>query len=122
MKMDKAVDVVRSRTSAKVTIHANGMLKVIYASDISYIEVMRNSVTYHTTQGDFKVRSSMKDVESAFAGSSFVRCNVCYLVHLRYVTQVCADCVTVGGDELHISRAKRKQFLEALTDYLGRSV
>lgn len=122
MKMDKAVDVVRSRTSAKVTIHANGMLKVIYASDISYIEVMRNSVTYHTTQGDFKVRSSMKDVESAFAGSSFVRCNVCYLVNLRYVTQVCGDCVTVGGDELHISRAKRKQFLEALTDYLGRSV
>lgn len=120
MKMDKAVEAVRSKTGAHAVIHTEGSLKIVYAADIRYIEVMRNSVVYHTTGGDYKMRGSMKDAESIFSGDDFVRCNVCYLVNLRFVREVNGDEVNVGGDVLHISRAKRRHFLEKLTDYWGR--
>lgn len=122
MKMDRAIAVVRGRSGPKVTIHVDGMIKIVSASDICYIEVMRNSIIYHTQEGAYKVRGSMKETESMLPSDVFVRCNVCYLVNLRYVREVSGDKVTVGRDVLHISRAKRKHFLEALTDYLGRGV
>lgn len=50
---------------------------------------------------------------------SFVRCNSCYLVNLRYVTRINNNTAIVGGDELQISYPRRKEFLKAVTDYYG---
>ena len=120
MKMDKAVDVVKNRNCPNIVIQYDGAIKVMPLSDITYIEVIRNTIIYHTTQGIYRLRSSMKEVENILSNENFVRCNVCYLVNLRYVKEVKGDTVTVDKDHLHISRARKKQFMEALTDYLGR--
>ena len=55
MKMDKAIEAVESKTGAHAVIHTEGSLKIVYAADIRYIEVMRNSVEYHTTGWDYKM-------------------------------------------------------------------
>jgi hypothetical protein len=50
-----------------------------------------------------------------------VRCNACYLVNLKYVRGINGDTVTVGRDELAVSKAKRKDFLIAVAQYKGGS-
>ena len=62
---------------------------------------------------------TLSALEERLAGSSFCRCNSCYLVNLRYVTDIRKDSVVVGGNELAVSRARKKPFLQALTEFVG---
>lgn len=49
----------------------------------------------------------------------FVRCNSCYLVNPRYVQSINKLTTVVGGDELKISYARRKEYRMAVAEYLG---
>lgn len=121
MKMKRAVSVAKNRKCCEVTINADGVLRVISATDIYYIEVNQHNVIYHTAYGKFTVKGSLKSIDKLLPKEIFARCNVCYSVNLRYVSEVQGNTVVVAGDRLYMSRAKRKPFLEALTDYLGRN-
>ena len=61
----------------------------------------------------------MKDAEKELEQYSFCRCNNCYLVNLKYVECVERDDVNVGGVWLKISRPRKKEFLQALANYMG---
>lgn len=120
MKMDKAVAAVKGR-GTDVMIRTAGGLKVIPASDVRYVEVNNHHLVYHTADGELRVRKSMAAAEEELKGCNFAKCNVCYLINLDYVTEVDSETVTVGGDKLKISRAKKKEFMSWLTKKLGRT-
>jgi hypothetical protein len=40
-------------------------------------------------------------------------------VNLKYVDEVKKDTVYVNGTEIFLSRSRKKEFLEALADYVG---
>lgn len=88
--------------------------------DVRYVEVMKHTLIYHTTTGDLTVYGSLKNAESALPAVRFVRCNSCYLVNLRYVKRVTGFTALVGGDELAISHSRRRDFLRALGEYIGK--
>lgn len=92
----------------------------LHGSDITYVEVLRHYLTYHTKNGDYSVLGSIGEAAELLKECrSFVFCNRCYLVNLRYVTQIKKSTVTVAGQELQISRQKRANFLKELNDYFG---
>lgn len=122
MKFKRVVDSVKNRKAYDISIMTGGSLKVIAISDIIYVEASMHNLIYHTTYGDFKTRESMKSIDSKLPSGLFVKCNVCYLVNMQYIQEVNGDNVTVGGVDLHISRAKKKSFMNALTDYFGRNI
>lgn len=88
-------------------------------SQISYLESQGHQVIVHSDRGEYTFRGTMKTLEQQLSNNNFVRCNSGYLVNLRYVEEVSGNTVSVAGDELQISRPRRKAFMEALTDYLG---
>ena len=61
----------------------------------------------------------MKNIEAMLKGQPFFRCNNCYLVNLARVEKVEKNEVTVTGQALAISRPRYKEFMEALTRYIG---
>ena len=69
---------------------------------------------YHTVRGAFEVWGIMAKAEEEFTLLGFARCNVSYLVNLRHVMQVRGDYVTVGGDQLKISRSYKKDFMQSI--------
>ena len=92
----------------------------LHGSDITYVEVLRHYLTYHTKNGDYVALGSIGEAAELLSDCrSFVFCNRCYLVNLRYVTQIKKSTVTVAGQELQISRQKRANFLKELNDYFG---
>lgn len=101
-------------------VQKNGMLR-LDADRITYVESQGNDVIYHTLDGDYSARDSLKCVEEKLHGRPFYRCNNCYLVNLAQVEQVHKNQNTlmVGGAELQISRPRKKGFLAALTAYVG---
>lgn len=97
----------------------DGSVVSIAASLLKYVEVMGHGLTYHTTFGDFGAYGTLYKAEERLKPAKFVRCNSCYLVNPRYVESVNNFTTTVGGDELKISYAKRKEYRRAIAEYLG---
>ncbi len=50
---------------------------------------------------------------------NFCRGNKGYLINLQHVDGIQDNCAVVKGEELVLSRARKKEFMEALTNYWG---
>ena len=96
----------------------NGVMR-LNAGEIIYVETDNHVSVVHTDRGDFRLRESMKNIEAMLPGSTFFRCNNCYLVNLERVEQVVKNEAIVGKEKVIVSRPRYKAFMEALTRYIG---
>lgn len=117
--LKKAMPIIASH-QLSVPVKTEHGMSMICASDIFYLEVNDNNVTYHTSNGEYVTRSTLKNAEALLVEKgNFVRCNSCYLINMQYVSDLKSNSVVVAGNELMISRAKKKDLINALTAYLG---
>ena len=76
--------------------------------------------TGNTLEGKLSINGTLKDMEAKLADHHFFRSNSCYLVNLKHVTGVAdQDCIMSNGEQLRVSRPRKKAFMAALTDYMG---
>ena len=114
-RLKKAVSAISREMDDTIVIMFDRNMKRLRFSEIFYLEVVGHNVAYHTASGTYMVHQSLAKAQKQFEGKSFCKCNSNYLVNLRHVYAVQGDRVTVAGDELQISRAKKKDFLNCLT-------
>lgn len=120
LKISKAVAAARSRRPEQFMVNNEDGAWYIRPSELCYVEVMGHSLIYHTVQGEIKAAGTLKGEERRLEGLGFFRCNYCYLINLRYVSRVSRNIVTVHGAELEISRNRRKEFLQRLSEFCGK--
>ena len=119
LKMERAVAIQEKYIGGTFMLSSDeGMVK-LNVSDILYIESGKHNICYHTRKGSFGERAALKDAEERFARYGFARCHNAYLVNLAAVEKTRGDEVIVGADALPVSRARKKEFLEALTVFYG---
>ncbi|MBP5154607.1 MAG: response regulator transcription factor [Lachnospiraceae bacterium] len=119
LKMSRVMPRLTRRSDAAVSIGTSQDLRTLRLSVIRYIEVKGHYLLYHTGEGDFEEYGTLKSAEEKLASRDFCRCNRFLLVNLRYVTAVEGDTAVVGGSRLPISRPQKKQFLSALSSFIG---
>lgn len=119
VKLDRAVRLVDRRAASQIVLTLPGGAVRLDTRQIYYVEIQDRRLHYHTDQGEYVLRGSMKEAESQLADRHFVRCNYWYLVNLYHVTEVRRDVAVVAGHELEISRRNRAAFMTALTNYVG---
>ena len=61
----------------------------------------------------------MQNVIENINDSRFVLCNRCYLVNLKFVSEIRQWSTIVGGDELQMSHLKKKEFVNEVNRYLS---
>lgn len=89
-------------------------------ADVVYVRSIRHRLEVHALGREYAFTGALRNVEAEVAGRDFFRVHNSYLVNLRHVVAVQqATCTVAGGDELPVSRARRRAFLEALTDHVG---
>ena len=113
-KMEKAIAAANRFGRQEKLLKTESGYARIAVSDIYYIEVVQHTLLYLTVRGAFEVWGIMAKAEEEFSPLGFARCNVSYLVNLRHVMQVRGDYVTVGGDQLKISRSYKKDFMQSI--------
>ena len=118
-RLDKAVRRLQRDAQRYLMLPFGERKEKVAVGDILYIEVRNHNLQVVTPKRTYSLRSSLQEMEKKLACSHFSRCNHCYLVSLRNVTEGLKDSVVVGVRELPISRPKKKQFLQELSDYLG---
>lgn len=119
-KMDKVVTRLNKSEKQALCVKLDIGIAKVFISDIIYVKVDGRYVCLHTANGDLTMRKPLKEVEKILENYKFVRCDNSYLVNLSYVTSIGKNSATVAGEEIPVSRAKRKKFTDALTIYLGK--
>ena len=122
MRMNKAMRVVERNRSSESAIVTPGGKQLIPSSSVLYVEVANHDIILHCVSGTYKMRMQLKEIEKQVPSSVFYKCNVCYLVNMEYVSFYSDSCVVLkNGEKLVVSRARRKDFLKALAQYIGGS-
>lgn len=120
-RLDKVCQLLQEKTNEpKISIKTEEGLIAIRPSSIQYVEIIDHRLYFHTDNGVYCTYGSLSEIEKELPQNDFIRCNHCYLVNLRYVTSIDKTFVTIGSDKLAISRTKKKMFVEAFTEYLGK--
>lgn len=116
-KLNKAFQWVAHQQS-KICLKSKYSILYLEKNEIYYAEGSNHHVIYHTVQGEVPVRSSLQEAEAQL-GADFSRSSHSYIVNLGFVTMVGKNDVTVHGDVIPLSRALRKDFLDAVNRYYG---
>ncbi len=120
LKMGRALEAVESRREFDLTVYTGQAYGRISTKDLLYVEVTGHSLLFHTTNGVWKGLSTMTETENKLSGVPFLRCNNCYLINPRFIRIVNGNSVVMrNGDELAISRPRKKEFMAKLADWLG---
>ncbi|TCL57311.1 LytTR family two component transcriptional regulator [Kineothrix alysoides] len=119
MKMKNAINIINNKKHKNIIISTPRGFQKVSTSELYYVEVRGHYLYYHTLNGVFRQKASLKELEGNLTGLSFKRCNNCYLVNLRYIDLVDKDELQIAGEWLKISRPRKKEFLQSLANYLG---
>lgn len=117
--MNKIVRHIKNREDKEVVIRSERSIIRLKTSSIYYIEVQHHKLIYATDNGKISSWGNLNNIEKELEGE-FARCNVSFLVNLRYVGKVTFDEVVVGEEILKMSRSRKKEFLAVLAAFLGR--
>ena len=90
----------------------------VSTDDILYIEVSGHTLRYVTVNETYEKRATIGDAEKELEGLPFSRCSLSFLVNLKRIDRISKDTVILGSHQLSISRNRKKEFLQAFTDYL----
>lgn len=116
-ELKRCFDKIKSERDYYVSFFTENGMDRIEVGKITYIESRGHIMIVHTVKKLFSVYQTMKNIETMLPADRFVRCNNCYLVNLAYVEGMHGDYCIVAGEELKISRPKRKSFIDSLTVY-----
>ena len=118
-RMQRALERMKHRTRKFISVPFQGGMRKLDISQIRYIEVVNHSLIYHLDGETLEAKGVLSELEDALTAYHFFRCNKCYLVNLEHVNGVNESCADVDGDQIQVSRPKKKAFLDALNNYIN---
>jgi DNA-binding LytR/AlgR family response regulator len=121
-RLNRAISRMKKRTDKTIMVNIKGGTVRINLANIFYIESQGHTLILHTILGDYETIGTMKEMEEKLDGMSFCRGNKGYLINLQHVDSVQDGCAVVRGEQLVLSRARKKEFMECLTEYWGEMI
>ena len=118
-RLSRALQYVKKKEAACLTVAVKGGSVRLEIDGIFYIERLGRQLILHTRSGVYPSTATLQQVEQALEGKGFARCNKGYLVNLEHVDGIRNGCAVVHGDNLLSSRGRRGPFLEALAGWVG---
>ena len=118
LKIRKILNYCNSVPGQSILLSFRGQYKRLPVSDIYYVEICAHNVIFHTVNGQEQSYGTLKEIKDVLSGKGFSLCNRCYLVNLRHVKGINGYSVTVGDEELQISRLQKKDFSDAFKAFV----
>lgn len=119
--LEKAIRRLRSSFHDFFTINNNDGYFVINTMDIYYIEVLNRRLIIHTKSGPVACLRTLQYMEEQLP-DTFFRCHSAFLVNLQAVESVHGSEIIVAGNTIPISKHRRKEFIRALTHFVGEKL
>lgn len=121
-RLERAIVRMIKREKHYMTLNIKGGVQKLDIARIYYIESQGHNLIFHTKNGEYTTFGTMKEMEEKLKKYSFFRGNKGYLINLEFVDSMQDIFAIVNGKPLQISRARKNNFLKALTNYLSETV
>jgi DNA-binding LytR/AlgR family response regulator len=118
-RIDRALSRVQNRRRKYMTISLRSGMKKLDISRICYIELQDHDAIFHTLDGTYITKESLKNLENTLKDELFFRCHKCFMVNLQYVDGIQDNDIYIGDNVIQVSRGRKKDFLDALNDYMN---
>lgn len=121
MALDRALRTVGQNVGRNVMISTDDGTRVVPLSQIIYVEVSGHTLTYHLKTGELlETRGSLGQLEEDLADAPVVRVSKSCLANMNEITRIRSDTLQMSnGDELRISRTRKREIVDKVTDYIG---
>lgn len=119
IKMKSIISMIGVHNYTKITIPVDEGFIRIDSQQLHYIEVRGHYLFIHTSLETYRIRDTLKAWETKLQGLPFARCSNSFLVNLAAVEAVDTNTVLVQHDHLPLSRSKKKDFMNALMQFMG---
>jgi DNA-binding LytR/AlgR family response regulator len=106
---------------ARITIRNTDGIFVINLCDVNYLELEKRRILVHTINGCVSFLGSMQSLVNQLP-DNFFRCHTSFIVNLSAVQCLKGQDIVVAGTSIPISKHRRKEFLNALTDCMGDAI
>lgn len=117
MKFGKALDIYLMNEKQDITIETSNGICRISTDKLMYVEIVRHRLRYHLVDSIVEVTGVLSKVEEELKHYGFLRCNQCYLVNPKFIMSVNGLSVTVGNEQLSISRPRKNAFMADLANW-----
>ena len=120
VEMDKIAGLLRRKSAEFIWIKQDGAKRRIDYASIYYLEILNHEICIHAKEGQFRTRGTLREYEENLGKRQFSRPNNCYIVNMYYIVAVDKDTVLMEtGEEISISRPRKKLFMNDFTLYLN---
>ena len=119
-EVDNLVRVIRSSTDVLPGINEKGDMEMIYISQILYIEAVDRDVFAYKTDGVYKIRKTLYELEDDLREKFFVRISKSTIVNIKAVRSVAPEdfrrikLLLKNGEYLIVSRNYANDFKAAI--------
>ena len=118
-QMDRARKELESKKAEYLSLQLQAGVRNVSLNDIFYMENREHYLHIHLEQEDIIFYCTIKEMEKRLEGKPFFRCNSGLIVNLAKVQSVKNNEILVHGETLTVSRSRKKEFMEQLTEYMG---
>lgn len=118
-KLEKAMRFLQKHTPRTVLLSGEGGVIRLPAADVWYVEKDHDHLIYHTKQGIFRKRGTMKAEKETLHGLPFEECTAGCLVNLNMVQRIGKEHVYLPEIQLPLSRRLKKAFTQSYIDFVG---
>lgn len=122
MALDRALRAVRRNRGSLLTVRTRDEVVVMAQRDVAYVEVRGHDLMFFEVGREDPVvgHGTLSAVERELGDGAFVRISSSCLVGLTHIRRVRRDSLVMDtGAELFFSRRRKRDALEAITEYLG---
>lgn len=106
----------------KLTIRSSDGLHSLSAEDLLYVEAVNHRVILHTASKSIPCSQTMAAIEAQLQGGGFFRCHQGFLVNMRQIQQIDGNDLFIAGRAIPISKYRRREFMQELTAYWGKTL
>ena len=93
--------------------------RVVDIRSIYYVEVLNHNLIFHTQDGAFQTYGKLGALEEDSRFSGFVKVSASHLVNCAFVGNIGKTTLEVAGDQIPLSRRRRKECLEKMARIIG---
>ncbi|MBT9775179.1 response regulator [Clostridium sp. MCC353] len=123
IEVTAAIKKLKEARGKELLIREGQKVYRVRSASIYYIEVQNHKVILHLKDRALSFHGKISGLEEELKGWGFGRCHVAFLVSFRYVASVSAESLTLhNGEQIPVSRNRKKEFLKGMAEYLGGTV
>ena len=118
LKLLKACKIINVSRDKQIIIRTSEGTISLRESSISYVEVCKHYLTFHSDKGVYTIRGSMNKIAQSFS-TRFANSSNSFLVNLDRIDLIKANDVVVNGETLPLSRNFKKELLRRFAERKG---